>query len=98
VSVKTEKKNIDVFIEGLRKRLHEKAEEGYIGWDSGHRGLDNSGTDDRAPATASTPDLLNRLESAIDDEKFIDVAAFAGMLWWRQVKDFKEASALGEKI
>ena len=98
MSIKTEKKNIDIFIEELRKRLHQKAEEGYTGWDYGHEGLDDSEPGDRCPATASTPDMLNRLERALADEKFIDVAAFAGMLWRRQVEDFKEASVLGEKI
>lgn len=96
MSIKTEKKNIDIFIEELRKRLHEKADEGYTGWDYGHEGLDDD--NGRLPSTASTPDLLNRLERALSVEKFIDVAAFAGMLWRRQVEDYKEAAVLGEKI
>jgi hypothetical protein len=98
MSVETEKKNIDIFIESLRKRLHEKAEQGYVGWDYGHRGLDDLEPDERGYTTASTPDLLRRLEMALEDEKFIDVAAFASMLWRRQVVDFEATRALGEKI
>jgi hypothetical protein len=96
MSAKTEKKNIDIFLETLRKRLHKKADEGYTGWDYGHRGFgDDNG---RLPSTASTPDFRARLESALREEKYIDVAAFASMLWKRQVEDAQAAARLQEKI
>lgn len=96
MSIKTEKKNIDIFLEALRKRLHKKADEGYTGWDHGHRGLcDDNG---RLPSTASTPDLRARLEQALDEEKYIDVVAFAAMLWRRQTVDASSAANLQEKI
>lgn len=96
MSVKTEIEAIDKFIEALRVRLHKKARQGYVGWDYGHRGLgDDNG---RLPSTTSTPDLIARLESALRAEKYIDVAAFASMLWNRQVVDANAAAKLQEKI
>ena len=95
MSIKTEKKNIDIFLETLRKRLHEKADEGYTWWDYDHDGLgDDNG---RLPSTASTPDLRARLEYALDEEKYIDVVAFASMLWRRQTVDASAAANLKVK-
>jgi hypothetical protein len=94
--IRDEKKHIDIFLEVLRKRLHEKADKGYTGWDYGHRGLgDDNG---RCPSTASTHDLELRLASALEDEKYIDVAAFASMLWLRQSEDAAVSAKLAKKI
>ena len=96
MDVKTEKKNIDLFLESLRERLHKKADEGFSGWDRGSHGLGND--NGRLPSTASNSDLRARLDYAISKEKYIDAAAFASMLWRRQVDEAQQLSALAEKI
>ena len=96
MSIAEEKKAIDTFIRVLRERLHQKAEEGYTGWNYGHEGLDDD--NGRLPSTASTCDLLARLESALTKDEYIDVAAFAAMLWKRQVDDVKNSANLKDKI
>ncbi len=91
-----EKKAIDDFINKLRERLHQKADEGFIGWNYGHEGLnDDNG---RLPSSVSTYDLVSRLKVSLSKDKYIDVAAFAGMIWKRQVHDFQVTKNLKDKI
>lgn len=83
-----EKKDIDKFIEALRIRLHQKVDEGFVGWDYGYDGL-GSQPEDRLAPTASTEDLIGKAERALRNRKYIDLVAFAGFLWNRDVTDVK---------
>ena len=78
------------FMQDLHHRLLEKLDEGYIGWDCDHDGLEDG--------TASTFDLKSRLQEAVEDERYIDAAALAGMLWRRQCKDLGQLKQLKELV
>jgi len=92
MGIEEEKKAIDLAIDALRKRLHEKADEGFTGWDSSWKGKNDQKTYRGAPAaTASTHDLTLRVERSLREGKHLDVASFGFMLWLRDVKEQKEA-------
>lgn len=76
-----ELERIDAFLEAMRERLHQKAREGYGGWDS-------IGYDERA----LPQNLMNRLESAVREERYVDTAALAGFLWWRAHEEARLAA------
>ena len=93
MNTEAEKKRIDIFIEALREKLHQKVDEGYTGWDSSNRDATRGACKaNNYHAPASTSSLMDRLRAAVLGGKYINVAALAGMLWWRIEKEAKEAN------
>lgn len=76
---------IDLFIEAMRARMHQKAREGYTGWNAADEQIRYECCKANDYSVGYEDDaIVSRMEEAIEAEKFIDVANFAGMLWWRK--------------
>lgn len=67
---------IDKFIEALRERLHEKAKEGFVGWDE---------TTDRPKVSWGDNAMLERIHTNLLAGDYLDAASISSILWWRQV-------------
>jgi len=67
---------IDRFVEALRTRLHEKAKEGFVGWDE---------TTDRPKVSWGDSVMLDHVHASLSKGEYLDAASIASILWWRQV-------------
>ena len=67
---------IDRFVEALRTRLHEKAKEGFVGWDE---------TTDRPKVSWGDSVMLDRVHASLSEGEYLDAASTTSILWWRQI-------------
>lgn len=76
---------IDEFIEAMRSRMHKKAKSGYRGWDATPEAIRYACCKANDYSVDYGHDeIVARMNDAIEAEKYVDVANFAGMLWWRK--------------